>query len=99
MDRQRAWTALGDLLSDQTIRQELKRIYDAVKQEGIAGLDNDDDSSSILLGSGRLYDEYGDTFTNTENARELILDIVRRRRKYAPNSQLKKDAPEGLYRI
>ena len=64
-----------------------------------AGLDNDDDSGSIVLGSERLYDKYGDRFVVSQESREFIIGIIRRHRKYDPNSKMKVDAIEGICAI
>jgi hypothetical protein len=61
-----------------------------------AGLDNDDDSGSILLGSEHLYNKYGDGFVVSQETREFIIGIIRKRRKYDPNSKMKLDAIEGI---
>ncbi|NJL89328.1 MAG: hypothetical protein HC916_05635 [Coleofasciculaceae cyanobacterium SM2_1_6] len=87
---------LAEIANDPALRQKLQEIYEKVKQGDIAGLDNDDDSGSILLGSERLYDKYGDGFVVSKETREFIIGIIRRRRKYAPNSDLKLDAIEGI---
>ena len=65
----------------------------------ITGLDNDDDSGSISLGSERLYEKYGDRFVVSKETREFITGIIRRRRKYDPNSKMKLDAIEGVCAI
>ncbi|NJN74196.1 MAG: hypothetical protein HC799_16040 [Limnothrix sp. RL_2_0] len=99
LDPDKAWNALRDLITDTDIQEVLTQVYERFRQEGITGLDNNDDSGSVLLGSDRLYDEYADGFVSSESSREFILGIVRRRRKYSPNSQLKKDAPEDICSI
>jgi len=86
-------------INDPELRQKLREMYEKVRQGDIAGLDNDDDSGSILLGSERLYDKYGDGFIDSKETREFIIGIIRRRRKYAPNSDLKLDAIEGICAI
>ncbi|OKH19732.1 polymorphic toxin type 44 domain-containing protein [[Limnothrix rosea] IAM M-220] len=95
-DLAQSWAALLQLITNTNTLKTLKDIYDRFQQAGIAGLDNDDDSGSISLGSDRLYDSYLDNFINDDSSREFILNMVRRRRKYSPNSELKQDAPEGI---
>lgn len=99
LDINRALETVIEIANDPELRQKLREIYEKVKQGNIAGLDNDDDSGSILLGSERLYDKYGDGFIDSKETREFIIGIIRRRRKYAPNSDLKLDAIEGICAI
>ncbi len=96
LDFNRALETLAEIANDPELRQKLQEIYEKVKQGDIAGLDNDDDSGSILLGSERLYDKYGNGFVVSQETREFIIGIIRRRRKYARNSDLKLDAIEGI---
>ncbi|NJL89489.1 MAG: hypothetical protein HC916_06555 [Coleofasciculaceae cyanobacterium SM2_1_6] len=98
-DFNRALETVVEIANDPELRQKLQEIYEKVKQGDIAGLDNDDDSGSIVLGSERLYDKYGDGFIDSKETREFIIGIIRRRRKYAPNSDLKLDAIEGICAI
>ncbi len=98
-DLNEAVETLIEIANDPALRQKLREIYEKVTQGNIAGLDNDDDSGSILLGSERLYDKYGDGFIDSKETREFIIGIIRRRRKYDPNSKMKLNAIEGICAI
>jgi len=97
-DPNKVTEALKELVEDKELREELKEIYQKLKNSGgdLSVLDNADDSGSIMLGAERIYEEYGDNFTNTEESRQFILEIVRRRRKYSQGSILKVDGKEGI---
>lgn len=99
LDLKEALEILVEIANDPALRQQIQEIYEKVKQGDIAGLDNNDDSGSILLGSERLYDKYGDGFIDSKETREFIIGIIRRRRKYDPNSKMKVDAIEGICAI
>ena len=96
LDLKDALETIVEIANDLALRQKLQEIYEKVKQGDIAGLDNDDDSGSILLGSERLYDKYGDGFVVSKETREFIIGIIRKRRKYDLNSKMKLDAIEGI---
>lgn len=81
------------------LRKKLKEIFKKLKDKNISGLDNPDDTGSIRLGSEGVYDMYGNSFTNTKESRQFMLDLIRKRRRYSKGSNVKIDAKEGVCKL